>query len=89
MVNYKTVRQFSAESGYTEAAIRAKMSDGTWTENLVWRHAPDGRVLIDVREYENWVESTNAPKRMVRRFPRVGTGTSRIEMVSGSPPPLV
>jgi hypothetical protein len=88
MVNYKTVKQFSAESGYTEAAIRAKISDGTWTENLVWRHAPDNRVLIDVRGYENWVEGKKAPKRAIL-FPKGGSGTSRIELVSGSPPPLV
>lgn len=87
MVNYKTVKQFSAESGYTEAAIRAKMSDGTWTENLVWRHAPDRRVLIDVRGYEAWVESTTAQKRLIRGFPNVVT--SQKERVSLSPPPLI
>lgn len=87
MVNYKTVRQFSAESGYTEAAIRAKMYDGTWVKNLVWRHAPDGRVLIDIRGYEAWVESTITPRRAVRRFPDVVTS----QKVGGSlsPPPLV
>jgi hypothetical protein len=87
MVNYKTVRQFSAESGYTEAAIRAKMSDGTWAENLVWRHAPDRRVLIDVRGYETWVESTIAPKRVIRRLSQLVV--SQKERVSLSPPPLI
>lgn len=87
MVNYKTVRQFSAESGYTEAAIRAKIADGTWAENLVWRHAPDRRVLIDVRGYEKWVENTIAPKRLVRRVLQVVTNQK--ERVSLSPPPLV
>lgn len=87
MVNYKTVRQFSAESGYTEAAIRAKMADGTWTENIVWRHSPDGRVLIDVRGYEAWVESTNAPMVVIRRFPKAVVGQKG--RASLSPPPLV
>ncbi len=87
MVNYKTVRQFSAESGYTEAAIRAKMADGTWIKNLVWRNAPDGRVLIDVRGYEAWVESTITTKRAVRRFPKVVT--SQKGGASLSPPPLI
>lgn len=87
MVNYKTVKQFSAESGYTEAAIRAKMSDGTWTENLVWRHAPDRRVLIDVRGYEAWVESTTAQKPVVHRITK--PVTSHKERVSLSPPPLI
>jgi hypothetical protein len=30
MVKFKTVRQFSAESGYTEEAIRAKIKTGVW-----------------------------------------------------------
>lgn len=87
MVNYKTVRQFSAESGYTEAAIRAKMSDGTWAENLVWRHAPDRRVLIDVRGYEAWVESTIVPMVVIRRFPKAVVGQRG--RASLSPAPLV
>lgn len=87
MVNYKTVRQFSAESGYTEAAIRAKMADGTWIENLVWRHAPDGRVLIDLRGYENWVESTAAPKRRVRYLPNMVSNEKKGVFLS--PPPLI
>lgn len=87
MVNYKTVKQFSAESGYTEAAIRAKMADGTWTENLVWRHAPDSRVLIDVRGYEKWVESTVAGTFATHRRPK--RVTSHKERVSLSPLPLI
>lgn len=87
MVNYKTVMQFSAESGYTEAAIRAKLADGTWVKNLVWRHAPDGRVLIDVRGYEAWVESTITQKLVVHRITK--PATSHKERVSLSPPPLI
>lgn len=30
MVKYKTISQFATESGYTEAAIRSKIADGTW-----------------------------------------------------------
>lgn len=86
MVNYKTVRQFSAESGYTEAAIRTKIRDGIWPKHAVWRHAPDGRVLIDVRGYEVWVESTIAPKRAARRILEVATSQKGRGFLS--PPPL-
>ncbi|WP_414868567.1 excisionase [Pseudomonas sp. IT-347P] len=55
-MRYVTVRKFSGDSGYTEAAIRAKIADGTWGKDHVWRKAPDGRVLIDVDGYEAWVE---------------------------------
>lgn len=57
MARYKTIDQFSRESGYTERAIRAKIADGTWLENRVWRRAPDGRILIDEQGYELWVET--------------------------------
>lgn len=64
-MRYLTVRKFSSESGYTEAAIRAKIADGTWDKDHVWRKAPDGRVLIDVYGYEAWVE-IGAPSKADR-----------------------
>jgi hypothetical protein len=71
-MRYLTVRKFASESGYTEAAVRSKIADGTWVEDQVWRHAPDGRVLIDVIGYEAWVEmgkpsTTNQANRLRSR----------------------
>ena len=63
MVRYKTISQFAVESGYTEAAIRSKIQDGTWPKGQVWRHAPDNKPLIDVEGYEEWVESAAASGR--------------------------
>lgn len=57
MIRYLTIGKFAAESGYTEKAVRAKIYDGTWPEGQVWRKAEDGRILIDVRGYEEWVET--------------------------------
>lgn len=56
MARYQTVKKFSEESGYTEAAIRTKMRDGTWKQGAVWIKAPDNRVLISVEGYNAWVE---------------------------------
>jgi hypothetical protein len=83
-MRYLTIRKFAAESGYTEAAIRAKISGGVWLLNAEWRRAPDGRVLIDVEGYEAWVErgKTGASRSKSRQRIRLGNG-------SGSPPPLV
>ena len=72
-MRYLTVRKFSSESGYTEAAVRSKIADGTWLEDKVWRHAPDSRVLIDVDGYEAWVEmgkpsATNRPDKLRSRL---------------------
>jgi hypothetical protein len=57
MLRYLTISKFSAESGYTEAAIRSKIRDGIWAEGDVWVRAPDNRILIDVEGYVRWIEA--------------------------------
>jgi hypothetical protein len=56
MVNYKTVSQFSIESGFTEAAIRKLIERSIWKEREVWVRA-NGRILITVEGYHRWVET--------------------------------
>lgn len=56
MLRYVTIERFSQASGYSEDAIRAKIKNGVWLEDHVWRKAPDGRVLISPEGYEKWVE---------------------------------
>ena len=91
-MRYVTVRKFSSESGYTEAAIRAKIADGTWEKDYVWRKAPDGRVLIDVEGYEAWVEM-GKPSRSHRggRFRSVKSPKPVMSLGPGleSPKPLI
>lgn len=84
MVKYKTIKQFSAESGYTEHAIRSKCSNGTWREGQVWVRAPDRRILISVEGYNAWVES-GAEQYAVLRV--VTKPTSKAKGMS--PPPLI
>lgn len=91
-MRYLTVRKFSSESGYTEAAVRSKIADGTWLEDRVWRHAPDGRVLIDVGGYEAWVEM--GKPSTANRGDKSRSGQSPAPPISkgsklGSPKPLV
>ncbi len=52
-VRYLTIQKFASESGYTPAAVQAKIKDGIWPEGTVWRKAPDGRILIDSLGYES------------------------------------
>ncbi len=49
-----TIRKFADTAGYSEAAIRTKISRGVWLEDEVWVHSPDGRILIDVEGYGRW-----------------------------------
>jgi hypothetical protein len=85
-VRYLTIRKFSSESGYSEAAIRSKIRDGVWRLGQVWRKAPDGRVLIDVLGYDAWVELGPSPPLALR----VAQSSSKsAHLKCGSPAPLV
>lgn len=64
MLRYVTVGKFAAESGYTEEAIRAKIKNGVWLQDVVWIKAPDGRILVDIQGYENWVESGSPAQQL-------------------------
>jgi hypothetical protein len=56
MLRYVTIGKFAEESGYSEEAIRAKIKAGVWLQDVVWKKAPDGRILIDIDGYKMWVE---------------------------------
>jgi hypothetical protein len=53
---YVTIALAAATVGYTVEAIEAKIARGVWVEGREWRRAPDGRVLIDTKGVERWVE---------------------------------
>lgn len=53
---YVTIPLAAATVGYTVDAIEAKIARGVWIEGREWRRAPDGRVLIDTKGVERWVE---------------------------------
>jgi hypothetical protein len=43
-------------TGYSVKAIQRKIERGDWPEGKVWRHAPDGHIVLDMTGYERWVE---------------------------------
>ncbi|WP_434557999.1 hypothetical protein [Pseudomonas sp. Z4-20] len=86
-MRYLTIRKFANESGYTEAAIRSKISDGAWIKDQVWRRAPDNRILIDVHGFEEWV--ANGKSREVLKHPLLRPPSPKISKSSLSPPRLV
>jgi hypothetical protein len=91
MAKYQTIKKFSQESGYTEAAIRTKMQDGTWKKGAVWIKAPDNRVLISVEGYNAWaegeLESEQHPERALKLV-SCSTASSAAKESRLSPPPL-
>lgn len=91
MTRYVTVKRFSAESGYTEAAIRAKIRDGIWRLGEIWKRAPDQRTLIDIEGYEKWVETGEGSEPSlipVSKSRSCTRGSGAASASSSSPPPL-
>lgn len=57
---YVRVNKFVELTGYTDKAVRCKISEGVWLEGKQWRRAPDGAILVDMVGYERWVEGDRA-----------------------------
>ena len=55
-VRYVLLPLAALVTGYTVKAMERKIERGDWLEGKVWRHAPDGRILIDLLGYQKWVE---------------------------------
>lgn len=69
-IKYVTIPKFSAESGYAEDAVRTKIRDGVWLQDVVWIKAPDGRVLIDIEGFHAWAEHRQASDPLSGKPPR-------------------
>jgi hypothetical protein len=52
---YVTIEWAAALIGLTPPAIRAKIARGDWVEGRQF-HRRDGRVFVDLKGYERWVE---------------------------------
>ncbi len=57
---YVTIPLAAALTGYTAKAIRRKIETGVWIEGREIRRAPDGRILVNVKAYRQWVERGRA-----------------------------
>jgi hypothetical protein len=44
-------------TGYSVKAMQRKIERGDWREGKVWKHAPDGHIVIDMVGYHKWVEN--------------------------------
>jgi hypothetical protein len=91
MFAYVLVNKAVDEIGYSEAAIRAKISDGTWQEFQQWIKAPDGRIMIIIEGVNQWVEAGLESKqhlKAVSKSPSCIKAKGVAKGLSLSPPPL-
>lgn len=52
---YVTIELAALMTGFTPGAIRTKIAKSVWLEGRQWVKR-DGRVLIDMKGYEQWAE---------------------------------
>mgnify|MGYP000405549958 CR=1 FL=1 len=53
---YVMIKRFSEMTGYSDHAVRMKISEGVWVEGIHYKRAPDRHVFIDMEGFEKWVE---------------------------------
>ena len=51
-----TAEQYCTLAGGTEKAIERKRQEGVWREGVEWIKAPDGRIRINWRAVDLWIE---------------------------------
>jgi hypothetical protein len=56
-INYVQLSVFWTMTGYSPDATQKKIKRGEWREGEHYRHAPDGKILIDLKGYHSWAES--------------------------------
>ena len=44
-------------NGYTPDAVRGKIRGGFWKQGLHWKKAPDGNIMVNPREIDNWIDT--------------------------------
>ncbi len=55
-IKFVTIGKASELLGYSERAIEGKRADGVWLQDVHWKKAPDGRILINLEEIERWID---------------------------------
>jgi hypothetical protein len=59
-LKWVTIPKFCELTGYSPGAVAKKLQRGVWLQGRVWRKSPDGRIQINLEEYEQWVEGKTA-----------------------------
>ncbi|MDY7538755.1 excisionase [Undibacterium sp. 5I1] len=53
--NWVLINKFCELKGYSEDAVRAKIKRREWEKEVLWRKAPDNRIVINVTAVNLWM----------------------------------
>ena len=56
MIKYILIPKFCELTGYTEKAVRHKINDGVWLQDIHYSRAGDRRIKINLEAYNKWAE---------------------------------
>ncbi|WP_422156543.1 excisionase [Vreelandella titanicae] len=93
-VDHVTIERFSELTGYSEFAVRSKIKRGDWRQDEQFFKAPDGRILMSLEGYAQWVTKGVTTKGSGSGLRVASASTSSIKASvaangsSSSPPPL-
>lgn len=57
---YVTIEKCAELYGITKEAIRQYKKKGQWRERIHWRKAPNGRIFINTKAVDAWIEGKGA-----------------------------
>jgi hypothetical protein len=57
---YVVIPLAASITGLSAKAIERKIEGGVWIEGREYRRGPDGRIYVDLKGYERWVEKAAA-----------------------------
>jgi hypothetical protein len=57
IMNWKTIRKVSEETGMSEESLRALKKKGQLREKIHWIKSPNGRILLNIVALEKWLVS--------------------------------
>lgn len=66
-LRWMTLVKWLERSGYSRDAFNGKRHAGVWVEGRHWIKSPDGKIQVDWREIENWMESNHDNQANRRR----------------------
>ena len=54
---YVTVNLAAQQRGLSPGAVRKRIQRGLWVEGREWRRGPDGRIWVDNKAVDAWIET--------------------------------
>jgi len=59
-MNWFRLKKYCELTGDTENAVKSRRNNGKWAEGKHSKTGPDGKIWVNLKEVEKWVEGSQA-----------------------------